>query len=575
MKHDSPYTLGPLIWEPFMNDKTVQIPASSVKRAYIEAIEATHVEPTIIENGKVVEEPKDANDPNYWKPGSFILPPMSGRPSVMESMINRSKETTQAFNMLKDAGFTDDQVDHIRKAVCKKTKAAADYWWQYKTLFAAKFPNEMPIRAEENWQIICNLFDKPNPLEPKEYFTFYESESDRLYMMRATDRLKKMMKLNAEIADDLNIPTAVKVKTVKPDQPVMRKMYGVAEGIEPTFQKHYRRTRFPAEESARWKIGDHVEFNSGDHKGKAGQIVAIDDGKTWPAFGPKKFSVRLHESGQSVTCHECQVTHLSETIHFRRYDRVKLRHGSSKGREGTVTRVNDSPDGWVFVMLDGQTDKQPAGFDAWKLEMTRISTNMPRGGEEVIYFGEGQVYNQRRGIIGAEYDNGDVLVRFTEHNPDHGGFVDARVTLGDIPRLLSWADKEPSKYDVLGTINTKDPLYKKVGVDAQRVMTVTSGYVEGCSEKQVERLGEVTIDTRGIEALDRINSMGGNTEVIVGLCVCDLNALMMHGCKCGQPVKNEIIVDHGKVAASEVKNECTCPMNILMVSGCKCGSIRK
>jgi hypothetical protein len=232
-----------------MNDKnkTKTIPVSEVNRVYVEAVEANQIEPTIIDEGKVVKPA----DPFYWNPGMqskmFIMPPMRTDPgkeplSIIDFVMNRTKETTQAFNMLKEAGFLESQVDDIRKAVCKKTKAAATYWWQYKTLFAAKFPDAMPIRAEENWQTICNLFDKPNPLEPKEYFYFYESENNRTLSMRATERFKKLMQMNSEIAHDLNIPAAVKVETVKPDQPVMRKMYGVSEGIEPTFQKFYKRS---------------------------------------------------------------------------------------------------------------------------------------------------------------------------------------------------------------------------------------------------------------------------------------------------------------------------------------------
>jgi ribosomal protein L24 len=602
-----------------MNDdpkKTTSIPMSDIKRAYGEAVEAADAvaEPTVIgEDGKVVD--KKMFDINNLKGQTIrFLPPIAGRETlrhrlgVMDKVMERTKEVAEANQMLVEVGFLEEQCDAIRKAICKKQEKKIEaYKRQFTALSIHSGKDAWPFRIEEAWLTICNLFTKPNPLEPQEYFVFHEGDS--IYMKKATEARKEaMQKACADMADLLDIPEAKTVTCVKPspESQQFRVMHGVSEGIHPVMKKEYMRTvklmqePLPASleymeklrggeirERNLYAVGDYVEILNGEHKGEHGQIAAIDDGKTWPAFGPKRFAINLcNYMMKSVTCHECQVTKLPVATEFQRYDRVILRHGSSKGQEGTVVSVGKKKDDWVFVMLDNQAaHEEPCGFDAFKLAITN-RPNMPKLNDEVTYFADGMEYKDRKGKITKEFLGGDILVEFTD-GPGH-----ARVVMGDITRLMTWKGKDDgvierkshtgfpvfdeflknkpeaagSMYDILAepvvkwhdvkfgeltnlppgvqpivmpehypansptkvvpaeALKTKIPLEKGLNIidgkhveptqadiaqmvgraDRSKSPTVIIDYCEGYKGKDVEVLGEVTIDTRGIAAIEQI-----------------------------------------------------------------------
>lgn len=457
-----------------MNDpKTVRIPASEIKRAYHEAIDeaSDDTQPVIVNEGKTeatAPETKDNGEPTFFKVKDLkdqkitILPPILGREklkayltdpstgSMMEKVLGRTKEISEGVKTLIAVGFLEEQVDYIRKAICKKDPAKMEaYKQQFKALFATKYKqvqNQAAV-ADQQWVGICDLFTKDNPLgslEPKEHFMFHEN--GQVHMVEATEARKKMMALNQEVADELHIPAPKKITCIKPNDPPMKMMFGVSQGIEPTFQKHYRRSV----QNSCFKVGDFVQILHGEHTSRVGQVLQVDDPNALAlkyVAGKERLSLKLQIGTgpeTDVTCHACQVTKLAEASDFRRYDRVKLRFGSSAGKTGTVTRVNkcgyradEQP--WVFVMLDDQKDSYPCGFDAWKLDCISIS-NMPglKLNSEVTYFADGPEYKSRKGKITQENDNGSVSVTFTDGQGSSGCLV----CLGDIPRLLDWVGKD-------------------------------------------------------------------------------------------------------------------------------------
>jgi hypothetical protein len=634
MTHISSRNTHDTDWEAAMNDKKTDVVSQEdLQRSFREAVNNLPIMSTNKEY-KILESLKDMK--------ISILPPLKegigthhklyGKTQI-QATLQHMDRIKQANDILMGVGFLEEQVDAIRKAIAKELP---DKVAKYKQQFVALYNHNVggfPIPCEEQWHKVCELFGEPNPLgQPKEYFHFYDEGS--FYMTEATEaRKKKILEEIGRIADLVDFPTPVTVKTVKPTlyPPPMGVMHSVSEGIHPVKQEFYLRTMpNPAtleymdmlrsgkiEEKNTYNVGDMVEVLEGEHKGKAGQIVQfMTNGPTSIAWRVRLFSIKLaFWDGNDVTCQECQVTKLPTAKDFQKNDRVRVRFGANAGREGKV--VNVAACGFmgsqpvVFVLFN--KEESPTGFEPFKLGIMerpeRTASKYDILAEPVI---QGQnLPNHDTMLEKQDWNN------LTPRKLNGVEIMQREMAIGNYDRVVTVSREH---FEQIQRSSIYAPLVQRFSVrhlgaptfhtefhplksmktvenypadSTQRVMTLRDDLpkiplekvfeiIEGTPEQTVGRANRADQQTIIVDMIGY-----GEKEIVrPGPVTVDTRGFDPKGstveilgkCICDMKVLMTAGCKCGQPVQSKPEakeEECTCPLDVIMTAGCKCGSIKK